>query len=107
MVKNKFWSDLIFVQGINVLVKTIWILVIDRAVQDLLPAEDYGMYYRLLSLSILFVIVLDLGLNSMNSKEVAQNPNYFVQISKRWLTAKLPWQFCTSLYYYLQRTFCN
>lgn len=77
MVKNKFWSDLLFVQGINVLIKTIWILVIDRAVQDLLPATDYGMYYRLLSLSILFVIVLDLGLNSMNSKEVAQNPNFF------------------------------
>jgi len=89
MVKNKFWSDLIFVQGINVLVKTIWILVIDRAVQDLLPAEDYGMYYRLLSLSILFVIVLDLGLNSMNSKEVAQNPNYFRTNFKTMVNSKI------------------
>ena len=89
MVKNKFWSDLLFVQGINVLVKTVWILVIDRAVQDLLPAEDYGIYYRLLSLSILFVIMLDLGLNSMNSKEVAQNPNYFRTNFKSFVSGKI------------------
>ncbi|MFT5725834.1 MAG: O-antigen/teichoic acid export membrane protein [Bacteroidia bacterium] len=77
MTKNKFWSDLIFVQGINILIKTVWILVIDRAVQNLLPAEDYGTYYRLLSMSILFVIVLDLGLSNMNNKEVAQDEQFF------------------------------
>lgn len=77
MEKRKFFSDLFFVQGINVLVKVIWILVIDRAVQNLLPNEDYGMYYRLLSLSILFVIFLDLGLNNMNSRQVAQDKRYF------------------------------
>ncbi|MFT5511686.1 MAG: O-antigen/teichoic acid export membrane protein [Bacteroidia bacterium] len=89
MAQRKFWSDLIFVQGINVLIKTIWILVIDRAVQDILPSEDYGTYYRLLSLSILFVIVLDLGLNSMNSREVAQNPSYMRANFKSYFTAKI------------------
>ena len=89
MAQKKFWSDLIFVQGINVLIKTIWILVIDRSVQNLLPAEDYGTYYRLLSLSILFVIVLDLGLNNMNSKEVSQNPGYFKTNFKSFISTKV------------------
>ena len=88
MAQKKFWSDLIFVQGINILIKVIWILVIDRSVQNLLPAEDYGTYYRLLSLSILFVIVLDLGLNSMNSKEVAQNAGFFRSNFTSFLRAK-------------------
>jgi O-antigen/teichoic acid export membrane protein len=89
MVQRKFWSDLIFVQGINVLIKTIWILVIDRSVQNLLPPDDYGVYYRLLSLSILFVIVLDLGLNNMNSKEVAQNLDFFRSNFKSFFIAKI------------------
>ena len=89
MAQKKFWSDLIFVQGINVLIKTIWILVIDRSVQNLLPAEDYGTYYRLLSLSILFVIVLDLGLNIMNSKEVSQNSGYFKTNFRSFISTKV------------------
>lgn len=88
MTQKKFWSDLVFVQGVNLLIKTSWILVIDRAVQDLLPAEEYGTYYRLLSLSILFVIILDMGLNSLNTREVAQNENYFKANLKKFLGAK-------------------
>ncbi|MBO6517106.1 MAG: polysaccharide biosynthesis C-terminal domain-containing protein [Bacteroidia bacterium] len=87
MEKRKFFSDLLFVQGINILVKTAWILIIDRAVQNLLPS-GYGTYYRLLSLSILFVIFLDLGLNNMNSKSVAQDTRYFYSNFKRFLSTK-------------------
>ncbi len=89
MAQKKFWSDLLFVQGLNVLIKAVWILLIDRAVQDLLPKEDYGVYYQLLSLSILFVIVLDFGLNNMNSKEVATNQGYFFSNFKVFFGAKL------------------
>ncbi len=88
MEKRKFFTDLLFVQGINVLVKTVWILIIDRAVQNILP-EGYGTYYRLLSLSILFVIFLDLGLNNMNSKSVAQDRTYFNTNFLKFFGAKL------------------
>jgi O-antigen/teichoic acid export membrane protein len=89
MSKRKFWSDVIFVQVINILIKTVWILVIDRAVQNILPPSHYGSYYRLLSMSILFVIVLDLGLNNMNSKEVAQDASFFRSNFRSFLSAKL------------------
>ncbi len=89
MEKKKFFSDVLFVQGLNVLIKTIWILVIDRAVQNLLPAEDYGLYYRLLSLSILLVILLDLGINNRNSTLVAQDRKYFNTNFRQFIRAKL------------------
>ena len=89
MEKRKFLSDLIFVQVLNLFVKAIWILVIDRAVQDLLPAEQYGGYYRMLSLSILFVILLDLGLNNRNSAKSAANPDYFSKHFGSYLKIKL------------------
>ncbi|MCB9260961.1 MAG: polysaccharide biosynthesis C-terminal domain-containing protein [Flavobacteriales bacterium] len=88
MQKRKFLSDLLFVQGLNLLVKIVWILVIDRAVQNLLPAKDYGSYYWLLSQSILFVIFLDMGLQNMNSKLVAQDVGYFKTNFVRFLVAK-------------------
>lgn len=87
MEKRKFLSDLIFVQGLNLLVKIVWILIIDRAVQNLL--HDYGLYYRLLSLSILFVIVLDLGLNNMNSRLVAGDQRFFNTNFVAFLRAKI------------------
>lgn len=97
MEKRKFLSDLIFVQVLNLFVKAIWILVIDRAIQDLLPAEQYGGYYRMLSLSILFVILLDLGLNNRNSAKSAANPDYFSRHFGSYLKIK----FAFSLVYIL------
>lgn len=77
MEKKKFFSDLLFVQGINIAIKAIWILVIDRAVQDLLPAEEYGRYFVLFSFTILFIIVLDFGINNLNSRSVAADSSFF------------------------------
>jgi O-antigen/teichoic acid export membrane protein len=77
MEKKKFFSDLLFVQGINIAIKAVWILVIDRAVQDLLPTEEYGRYFSLFSFTILFIIVLDFGINNLNSRSVASDSSYF------------------------------
>ncbi|MFT6003885.1 MAG: hypothetical protein ACI8UQ_001021, partial [Bacteroidia bacterium] len=60
-------------QVLNLLIKPIWILLIDAAVQEALPQEVYGNYFALFNFSLLFFIVLDLGLNSFNITEVAQD----------------------------------
>ena len=73
MEQRKFFSDVAFTQITNLLIKAVWILVIDRAVQNIL--SDYGAYYKLLSLSILFLVFLDLGLNSLNTTKIAQDPS--------------------------------
>lgn len=79
MEKRKFLSDLLFVQGVNILIKAFWILVIDREVQNRLPAEDYGRYFGLFSFTVLFIILLDLGINNMNTRAVAANSDHFRQ----------------------------
>lgn len=79
MQKKQFISDLIFVQILNVLVKAFWILWIDREIQNYLPSDSYGQYYSLLGFSILFIILLDAGINNYNSRQVAKDNSFFQQ----------------------------
>jgi O-antigen/teichoic acid export membrane protein len=77
VAQKKFIQDVAFVQVLNIAVKAIWILFIDRAVQNSVQGQDYGRYFSLLAFSILFIIFLDLGLNNMNSRKVATDKSFF------------------------------
>lgn len=57
----------------NLLVKPIWIFFIDRVVQNKVGNAEYGKYSSLMSLAIIFNIILDVGITSLNSREVANN----------------------------------
>lgn len=70
---KKYLSDIAFMQVLNLLIKPIWILVIDRAVQNILPLDVYGNYAALFNFSLMFFIILDLGLNSYNTTEVSRD----------------------------------
>lgn len=89
MAGKKFYSDVAFVQILNILIKAIWILVVDRAIQNALPAEQYGRYFALLAFSILFIILLDLGINSMNTREVSQDRAFFSRHFRNILISKV------------------
>lgn len=52
-------------------------MVIDRKVQNLLPNEEYGTYFSLTGYSLLFMILLDLGLTNYNNREVAINRAFY------------------------------
>ncbi len=86
---RKFFADALYVQVLNVLIKPVWILVIDRAVQNLLPPEDYVAYYTWLSFTILFVIVLDVGINSYNNTHVAKDNSFLNTHLSSFLKVKL------------------
>jgi len=60
-------------QVLNLLIKPIWILVIDRAVQNTLSLEVYGNYAALFNFSLMFFIILDLGLNGYNVTQVSRD----------------------------------
>lgn len=60
---------------LNLLVKPFWMFGIDRSVQNLVGAEEYGLYFSLFSFSILINIILDLGITNFNNRSVAQNPD--------------------------------
>ena len=76
-MRKKFISDFFFIQAINLLIKPVWILVIDREVQNILPTEEYGTYFSLSGYSMLFMILLDFGLTNFNNREVAINPSFY------------------------------
>lgn len=71
-MQRKFVTNLILLLLLNLLIKPFWIFGIDRTVQNMLPHE-YGMYFALFNFSLLFNIVLDLGITNFNNKSIAQN----------------------------------
>jgi len=58
---------------LNLLVKPFWILGIDRTVQNIVGAEDYGFYFVIFNFSFLFNILLDFGITNYNNRNIAQH----------------------------------
>lgn len=73
-MQKKFFSNLVLIILLNLLVKPFAIFGIDATVQNRVSTEDYGLYFALLNLTFLFNIVADLGINNYTTKHVAQNP---------------------------------
>lgn len=80
---------------LNLLVKPIAIFGIDAAVQNRVPAEDYGIYFSLLNFSFLFNILLDLGINNFTTKNVAQYP----EMASKYLGKVLGFRFILFILY--------
>ena len=75
-MKKKFVSNLILVLLLNVIIKPFYILGIDAEVLKITEQSDpgsYGTYFSLLSLSFIFNIFLDMGVNTFNTRNIAQN----------------------------------
>lgn len=86
---KKYLSDIAFMQLLNLLIKPIWILVIDRAVQEALPKSVYGNYFALFNFSILFFIILDLGLNGFNTTQVSRDNRKIASLTGNIIGLKL------------------
>ena len=72
-MQRKFLTNLGLMLFLNLLVKPVWIFAIDRNVQNVVGAMDYGFYFDLLNFSFLFNILLDLGITNFNNRNIAQN----------------------------------
>ena len=80
-MQRKFITNLSLLLLLNFLIKPFWIFGIDREVQNTVSALDYGTYFALFNFSMLFNIILDLGITNFNNKNIAQHhqllPKYF------------------------------
>lgn len=74
-MQKVFFRNLIFLVTLNVLIKPLWILGIDRTVQNVVGAASYGIYFVLFSFSMLTQILLDAGISNYNNRHLAQNEN--------------------------------
>jgi O-antigen/teichoic acid export membrane protein len=77
-MQKKFITNLAFLLLLNLLIKPFWLLGIDRAVQNTVGAESYGLYSALFNFSFLFNILLDIGITNFNNRNIAQH-NHLLQ----------------------------
>lgn len=89
MAGKSFISNILLLILLNVLVKPVWILLIDRNVQLLTGHETYGLYNALMNLSLIFSILLDMGITNYNNKRIASNQGDIDQALPNLLVAKL------------------
>ena len=72
-MQKKFFSNLAFLVVLNILIKPIWLFVIDRTVQNTVGPQEYGIFFVLFNLSYLLQIILDMGISNFNIKNIAQH----------------------------------
>lgn len=72
-MKRKFATNLILLLALNLLVKPFWIFGIDRTVQNVVGAGEYGLFYSLFNFSLLLNIALDFGFTSYNNREISRH----------------------------------
>ncbi len=74
-MQKKFILNLILIIFVNLLIKPLYIFGIDLHTQNILGAENYGLFYALFNLSFILSIVLDPGITNYNNRHIAQNVN--------------------------------
>ena len=78
-MRKKFVSSLALLLSLNFLIKPLWIFGIDITVQNRVGPENYGLYAAIFSFTIIFNIVLDLGLSHYNNRSIARRPSEIVK----------------------------
>jgi len=72
-MQRKFLSSLGLILLLNLFVKPFYLLGIDAEVQNRVGKDAYGLYFGLLNLSFIFNILIDLGINNFNNRNIARN----------------------------------
>lgn len=72
-MQKVFFRNLVFIVALNILIKPLWILGIDRSVQNVVGASAYGIYFVLFNLSMLTQIILDAGISNYNNRHLARD----------------------------------
>lgn len=88
-MKNNFLGGAFFSVALNLLVKTIWILGIEIAVQRTFGTEEYGSFFSLFNFTLLFLIFLDLGVTNFNTRNIARNQHLFDKNFSKLFSIKL------------------
>lgn len=86
---KKFTQNLFFLIILNLLIKPFWIFGIDRTVQNIVGAEQYGFYIALFNFSLVFNMFTDFGLTNFNTKNIAQNQQLVAKHLSRLIWLKI------------------
>lgn len=72
-MKKTFAINIVLLLGLNLFVKAIYLLGIDRQFQLVLGTTEYGLYYKLLNFTLLFQFINDFGIQNYTNRYVSQN----------------------------------
>lgn len=72
-MSKKFAGQVSLLVLINLFVKLVWVLGIERNIQLSVGFNDYGAYYTLLSFSLILSIISDPGLSNYLIRHLSQN----------------------------------
>ncbi len=90
-VQKRLVGSMLLLLGLNWLIKPVWIFLVERETQNFLGEEAYGRYFVVYNLSLLFVILLDFGINNNTARQVAADKDHLKHFSgmarvKLWLS---------------------
>ena len=88
-MRQKFLGNLFFLILANLLVKPLWILGIDRYVQNQSGPILYGAFFAVFNFSYLFHIILDAGINNFNNREASRDSTFISTHASAILNIKL------------------
>ena len=76
-MNKEFLSNLFLILGLNLLIKPIYVLLIDTEVQNRVGPEVFGVYFALFNFSFLLQFLLDFGIQNYNSQYIASDRKRF------------------------------
>ncbi|OSZ82524.1 hypothetical protein CAP35_04435 [Chitinophagaceae bacterium IBVUCB1] len=88
-MRRFFVKNLLFIIAVNLLVKPVWVFMIDRTVQNTVGHEQYGTYQALLNICLVFQILLDFGLTNYNTNLISQNRNRLRELFPAMLATRM------------------
>ena len=71
--QKDFVFNLCLLIFLNILIKPFWTLGVEVGVQNSVGAESYGLYFSIFSFTMLFYMVLDMGIANYNNRNIARN----------------------------------
>jgi O-antigen/teichoic acid export membrane protein len=71
-MQRKFLTNLLLLITLNLLVKPVYIFGIDLRVQNLVGPDEYGMFFAMFNFSMLFNMLLDLGITNYNNRNISR-----------------------------------
>lgn len=84
-----FFRNAVFLLVLNLLVKGIYLFVIERTVQNILPGGDYGLYFSLLGLGLILQVVADFGLQHYSMRTISGHRHLLAKYFPHFLGLKL------------------
>lgn len=95
-MKRKFVTNLALLLFLNLLVKPLYALGIDVGVQNAVGASEYGKYFILLNFSLIFQVILDLGIENFSRREIARHSH----LLNKYFSLILPMKLILGLLYF-------